>query len=378
MRCELCRKSEQSRYGWVRLGVTHHKMHQCARRGEEREIRKGPVCASFLEPTPGLEPGTPSLRGEGITLTAKLGECGLELFDVGGHGETLEQRVKQLGLGRVGQHDPAGSSALSRWLLQRRGRFPSVGRRLRLFRRARLRLRPLNTGSRGDDPNRDYGMELKMADMNKFSEQVIDLAERFADITDAAQGKGNRKSMGARWLIIPAAGAGLYALGASGSFKAQRQEGHEPGEGARFGAPGGPDESRSATSGRPRAALRTVARRRGSPPLAGGSRAARQRPPARSREHYHRRLLVGVTFPHAGRARQKRWLRRSATVQPISGASSSREAFMSTEREKRGRGSGVSRRSWRGSSRSWTRCSRAGRRIATRATTSVAGDSGVP
>ena len=58
-----------------------------------------------------------------------------------------------------------------------------------------------------------------MADMNKFSEQVIDLAERFADITDAAQGKGNRKSMGARWLIIPAAGASLYALGASGSFK---------------------------------------------------------------------------------------------------------------------------------------------------------------
>jgi len=57
-----------------------------------------------------------------------------------------------------------------------------------------------------------------MADMNKFSEHVIDLAERFADITDSAQGKGNRKSMGARWLIIPAAGAGLYALGASGSF----------------------------------------------------------------------------------------------------------------------------------------------------------------
>lgn len=58
-----------------------------------------------------------------------------------------------------------------------------------------------------------------MADMNKFSEQVIDLAERFADITEAAQGKGNRKGMGARWLIIPAAGAGLYALGASGTFK---------------------------------------------------------------------------------------------------------------------------------------------------------------
>ena len=58
-----------------------------------------------------------------------------------------------------------------------------------------------------------------MADMNKFSEHVLDLAERFADITDAAQGKGNRKSIGARWMMLPAAGAGLYALGASGSFK---------------------------------------------------------------------------------------------------------------------------------------------------------------
>ncbi len=73
-----------------------------------------------------------------------------------------------------------------------------------------------------------------MPDMNKFSEQVIDLAERFADMTDAAQGKGNRKSMGARWLILPAAGAGLYALGASGGFKTQNQEGHEPGQGASF------------------------------------------------------------------------------------------------------------------------------------------------
>jgi hypothetical protein len=32
-------------------------------------------------------------------------------------------------------------------------------------------------------------------------------------------------------------------------LQAQRQEGHEPGEGARFGAPGGPDESRSADLG---------------------------------------------------------------------------------------------------------------------------------
>jgi hypothetical protein len=60
-----------------------------------------------------------------------------------------------------------------------------------------------------------------MADMNRFADQVIDLAERFADVTDAAQGKGVRKRTGVRWLVLPAAGAGLYALGASGSFTRQ-------------------------------------------------------------------------------------------------------------------------------------------------------------
>lgn len=60
-----------------------------------------------------------------------------------------------------------------------------------------------------------------MADMNKFADRVIDLAERFADVTEAAQGKGVRKRLGARWLVLPAAGAGLYALGASGFFTRQ-------------------------------------------------------------------------------------------------------------------------------------------------------------
>jgi hypothetical protein len=62
------------------------------------------------------------------------------------------------------------------------------------------------------------GMEVEMADINKFAEKVIDLAERFADITDAAQGKSHRKGVGARWLVLPAVGAGLYALGTNGSF----------------------------------------------------------------------------------------------------------------------------------------------------------------
>lgn len=61
-----------------------------------------------------------------------------------------------------------------------------------------------------------------MADVHKFSEQVIDLAERLENVADAAKGKGSpRGSFGSRWLILPAAGAGLYALATSGSFTRQ-------------------------------------------------------------------------------------------------------------------------------------------------------------
>ncbi len=63
----------------------------------------------------------------------------------------------------------------------------------------------------------------KMADANKFSERLIDVAERFADAVDAAEGKGPRKSSnGARWLILPAAGAGIYALATSSSSMARQ------------------------------------------------------------------------------------------------------------------------------------------------------------
>ena len=58
--------------------------------------------------------------------------------------------------------------------------------------------------------------------MDKFSERLIDLAERFADVTDAAQGRGHRQGgFRARWIILPAAGLGLFALGASGSVTRQ-------------------------------------------------------------------------------------------------------------------------------------------------------------
>ena len=53
-----------------------------------------------------------------------------------------------------------------------------------------------------------------MADVHKFSERVIEMAERLEDVADAANGKGNRSGggIGAKWLLLPAAGAGLYAL----------------------------------------------------------------------------------------------------------------------------------------------------------------------
>jgi hypothetical protein len=61
-----------------------------------------------------------------------------------------------------------------------------------------------------------------MADIDRFSERLVDLAERFADVTDAAQGRGNRQSgIQPRWFLLPAAAAGVYLLGASGSLRRQ-------------------------------------------------------------------------------------------------------------------------------------------------------------
>ena len=58
-----------------------------------------------------------------------------------------------------------------------------------------------------------------MADAQKISERMIDMARRFEDVVDAAEGKGARGSggIGTKWLLLPAAGAGLYALLTSNS-----------------------------------------------------------------------------------------------------------------------------------------------------------------
>jgi hypothetical protein len=60
-----------------------------------------------------------------------------------------------------------------------------------------------------------------MADVHKLSGRVIDLAERTSAVADAAQGKRVRRGVPTRWLVLPAAGAGLYALMSNRSFTRQ-------------------------------------------------------------------------------------------------------------------------------------------------------------
>jgi hypothetical protein len=63
--------------------------------------------------------------------------------------------------------------------------------------------------------------EGQMASITKLSEQMVNLAERFENVTHAAQGGSRNRGLRARWLVLPAAGAGLYALATSGAFARQ-------------------------------------------------------------------------------------------------------------------------------------------------------------
>jgi hypothetical protein len=62
-----------------------------------------------------------------------------------------------------------------------------------------------------------------------FSYHVIDFAERLSNVADAAGGHrttkgGNGSAATARWVFLPAAGAGLYALVRSDFFSRQAKE----------------------------------------------------------------------------------------------------------------------------------------------------------
>jgi hypothetical protein len=62
-------------------------------------------------------------------------------------------------------------------------------------------------------------------DINKLSERVIEYAERASAMSDAAQGKKRVRSSGTmRWVLLPAAGAGLYAMVRSKAFTRQAKD----------------------------------------------------------------------------------------------------------------------------------------------------------
>lgn len=52
---------------------------------------------------------------------------------------------------------------------------------------------------------------------------AVDWAVRLENASGAARGKGARGRAG-RWLLLPAAGAGLYALATSGAFSRQAKD----------------------------------------------------------------------------------------------------------------------------------------------------------
>jgi hypothetical protein len=68
-----------------------------------------------------------------------------------------------------------------------------------------------------------------MGSIQRFSDTVIEYAERLSNVADAAAGKrapGNRNggAVTTRWVLLPAAGAGLYALVKSDFFTRQAKE----------------------------------------------------------------------------------------------------------------------------------------------------------
>ena len=113
-----------------------------------------------------------------------------------------------------------------------------------------------------------------MNDVNKLSERVIEYAERMSAMADAAQGKKQIRSRGtSRWLLLPVAGAGLYAMARSKTFARQ--------------AKGAANEAKSLASELPDELLKRVRQTsqpaRTSPSANGGSSRRRTNSSARTK-----------------------------------------------------------------------------------------------
>jgi len=64
-----------------------------------------------------------------------------------------------------------------------------------------------------------------MDTIHNVSDRLIDWGVRLENVADAAEGKaGGRRSPGMRWLLLPAAGAGLYALTTNRAFSRQAKD----------------------------------------------------------------------------------------------------------------------------------------------------------
>lgn len=126
--------------------------------------------------------------------------------------------------------------------------------------------------------NKDGGSG-RMASIHEFADQVIDYGERLSDMADAAQGKGIRRgSTGTRWLILPAAGAGLFALVKSDFFTRQAKGVVQE---AKTRASDLPDDLLSHVRQTSQASSRSASQRTRTSAANGTTRSARKRSSAR-------------------------------------------------------------------------------------------------
>jgi hypothetical protein len=63
-----------------------------------------------------------------------------------------------------------------------------------------------------------------MSRIHTFSDQLVDYGERLSKMADAAEGKHRSGKTIRRWVLLPAAGAGLYALVRSDFLSRQAKE----------------------------------------------------------------------------------------------------------------------------------------------------------
>jgi hypothetical protein len=65
---------------------------------------------------------------------------------------------------------------------------------------------------------------VSVSDIKRLSEQIVVVGERLGNVADAVDGNDRKTMPRARWLLLPAAGAGIYALATSRTLARQARE----------------------------------------------------------------------------------------------------------------------------------------------------------